>query len=299
MRILKSAPFDPDLIDGLRLQFADDVVATIPDAVKTADFEAMIAELRRWQHIDEDNAHLIRSLLYAYRKFNEQVWDADNGVTRVAANTEQTKQLLKVVVGPLHSDPTGVANYVKRLEALRPRGLLRGAIAAEVARHEFWSGFVSERLADEQFSWDSTAQSRKESERSAGRAVQHFRVARLLDSQLSLDSYYSAMPSLEASAESLWGLCLLRERDCAGAAQHFRRATALKPSAMRYFSELAQALLTSDTVAAAALTEAEQAIDRIAMLALESGDNKKLADVEMLRRLLAVQRTRVLHRGGI
>jgi tetratricopeptide (TPR) repeat protein len=289
MRILKSAPFDRDLIDDLRLQFADDVMATIPDAVETADFKVMIAELRRWQHIDENNAHLLRSLLYAYRKFNEQVWDADDGVTLVAENIRQTEQLLKVI-GAVPADPAGVARYVEQLRELRPAGLPQDVLPAEIARHEFWSGFVSERLADERFSWESSPGSRKECERNAARAVQHFNLARRLDSQLALDGYYSASPSLEASAESLWGLCLLSSRQYVGAAQHFRRATTLKPSVVRYWCELAQALLMPDTVSAAAVAEAEQAITEAAARVLQSGERKRLTELETLNRLLVARR---------
>lgn len=289
MVILKSAPFDRDLIDGLRIQFAADVVATIPDAVEAASFEAMIAELRRWQHIDDDNAHLLRSLLYAYRKFNEHLEKVDDGLIRIAENIRQTEQILQVIGMP-PADPPGVARYVARLQALRPAGLPQAALAAEIARHEFWSGYVNERLADERFSWESSPESRKECERSAARAVQHFGSARMLDPQLALDHYYSEMPSLEASAESLWGLCLQRAQEFVGAAQHLRRATALKPDGPRYFSELAQALLVPDPVSATALAEAEHAINRAKTLLTKSGNAKGLQNVVVLTRLLEIRR---------
>lgn len=291
MRVVKSAPFDPGMIDGIRLQFVDEVVATVPDAVETADFEAMIADLRGWLHIDADNAHLLRSLLYAYRKFNEQTWSADDGLARIAKNVAVAEKVLEVIGAP-PPDPAGVARYVERLKALRPRGLLLGSLAAEIARHEFWSGFVSKRLADQRFSWEPTSESLQECERGASRAVKRFFLARLLDPQLALDHYYSAMPSIEAGAESLWGRCLLFKKDGVGAAQHFRRATTLDPSSVQDFLQLALALITSGNVTGAVLAEAEQATNRAATLANESGDDISRGSVEELRRMLTLLRAR-------
>ncbi|MGH3611465.1 MAG: hypothetical protein ACRDRK_02365 [Pseudonocardia sp.] len=293
MLVVKSAPFDPGVIDGIRLQFVDEVVATVPDAVETADFESMLDGLRGWLHIDEDNAHLLRSLLYAYRQCNEQVWDSDDGLARVAGNVAEAQRILTVIGAP-PADPAGVARYVERLEALRPAGLPQGALTAEIARHELWSGLVSKGLADQRFSWESDSQSRQECERDVSRAVKHYGVARLLDPHLTLDHYYSVLPSLEACAESLWGLCLLARQEGVGAAQHLRRATTLDPSDAESFLGLAQALLTSDDVPDAALVEAEHAISRTAALVSESGNDKSRAAVQQLRRLLALQRARNL-----
>jgi hypothetical protein len=294
MLIMTSAPFDPDVIDGIRLQFTEEVLAVVPDAVMTADFEKMIASLRGWQHVDADNAHLLRSLLYVYRKFNEQVWDADDGLTRVSGNLAAAQQILQTI-GVSPPDPAHVAGYVDRLKALRPRGLPPGALTTEIARHEVWGGIVSYRLASRRFSWDSDSGSRRESERGAARAVKHFAMARQLDPHLELDRYYSALPSIEAGVESLWGLCLLAKKDHIGAAQHSRRATTLNPSDAECHLGLAQALLLPDNVTYTALAEAEQAISRAGTLARESGDNSR-AEVEELRRLLELRRALNLRR---
>lgn len=286
MRIMTSAPFDSDVIDGIRLQFTEEVLAAVPDAVRTADFEAMIASLRGWQHIDQDNARLLQSLLYVYREFNEQVWGADDGLTRVSGNVAAAQQILQAI-GVSPPDPAGVAGYVDRLKALRPGGLSPGALTDEIARHEVWSGLVNYRLASRRFSWESDPESRRECEQGAARAVKHFAMARQLDPHLALDHYYSALPSIEASVESLWGLCLLAKKDHVGAAQHSRRATTLDPSDAGCFLGLGQALLLPDNVTYAALAEAEQAISRADALG---------ADVGTLRRLLALRRTQNLRR---
>jgi len=277
MHIMTSAPFDPDVIDGIRLQFTEEVLAAVPDAVMTADFEKMIASLCGWQHIDPDNAHLLRSLLYVYRKFNEQVWDADDGLTRVSGNVAAAQQILQAL-GVSPPDPAGVTGYVDRLKALRPGGLPPGALTAEIARHEVWGGLVSYRLARRRFSWKSDPGSRRECEQGAARAVNHFAMAHQLDSHLALDHYYAALPSIEASIESLWGLCLLAKKDHVGAAQHFRRATTLNPSDAEYYLGLAQALLLPDNVTYAALAEAEQAISRADALGAEVGTPRRLLE---------------------
>jgi len=286
MGVMTSAPFDPGVIDGIRLQFTEEVLAAVPDAVMTADFEVMITSLREWQRIDPDNAHFLRSLLYVYRKFNEQVWDADDGLTRVSGNVAAANQILQAL-GVSPPDPAGVAGYVDRLKALRPGGLPPGALTAEIARHEIWGGLVNYRLASRRFSWDSDPKSRRECEQGAFRAVKHFAMAHQLDPHLALDHYYAALPSIEASIESLWGLCLLEQKDHVGAAQHFRRATTLNPSDAEYYLGLAQALLLPDNVTYAALAEAEQAISRADALGAEVGTLRRSLQ---LRRALSLRR---------
>ncbi|MGH3784988.1 MAG: hypothetical protein ACRDRG_00180 [Pseudonocardiaceae bacterium] len=289
MSVLTSAPFDPDVIDRIRRQFTEEVLAAVPEAVMTADFERMIARLRRWQHIDQDNAHLLRSLLYVYRMFNEQLWDSDDGFARVSDNVAAVGQIL-TALGVSPPDPAGVAGYVDRLRALRPGGLPPEALSTEIARHEVWGGLVNYQLVSRRFSWESDPESRRECERAAATAVKHFAVARQLDPHVTLDSYYSALPSIEASVESLWGLCLVARRDYGGAAQHCRRATTLDPSDAESFFGLAQTLLIPENPTNAALVEAERAISRASTLARESG-KMNAADVDKLQRLLQIRRT--------
>jgi hypothetical protein len=289
MRIITSAPFDLDLIDGVRLQFTEEVLAAVPDAVRTADFETIIASLRGWQYIDPDNAHLLRSLLQVYRKFNEQLWDADDGLSRVSRNVTAAQQILQAIgVSPPHpADPASVAGYVDRLKALRPGGLPREALTAEIARLEVWNGLVKYRLASQLFSWESDPGSRRECEQLTARTVKHFAMARQLDPDLALDSYYSALSSIEATVESLWGFCLLARSDYVGAAQHCRRATTLNSSDANGFVGLAQALLLPDNGTYATLAEAEQAISRADALAVDMGT---------LRRLLERRRASIFRR---
>lgn len=288
MRVLTSAPFDPDVIDRIRCQFTEEVLAAVPDAVMTADFEGIIARLRGWQHIDQDNAHLLRSLLYVYRKFNEQTWEADDGITRVSENVAAAGQILKTL-GVSPPDPAGVAGYVDRLKALRPGGLLGGALTTEIARHEVWGGLVSYRLASQRFPRQSDPRSRRECERSAAMAVDHFAVARQLDPHLALDSYYSAVPSIEASVESLWGLCLVAKKDYAEAVKHCRRATTLDPSDAEYFFGLAQSLLMLDNTTDAMCAEIAQAISRAERLAKKSDSDRLRRSIEQLRKLHAIR----------
>lgn len=292
--VLKAAPFDPDLIDGVRLLLVEEVLATVTDGVDTGDFDTVRAELRRWLHLDEGNAHLVRSLLYTYRKLNERVWNAGDGVDLVAKNVAAAEQIVKVIGEP-PADPAGVARYTGRLAKLRPGGLPAGALVAEVARHEIWSGLVSKSLAHKRLSLESLAESGRECERHVSRAVTRFSRARLLDPQLALDNYYSALPSIEADAESLWGLCLLTsgKKDYVGAAQHFRRACTLDPTEVESFLGLAQALIASGD-SAAVLTEAEQALARADGLAEKSGDKKARASVTQVRGLLGARRLRTL-----
>lgn len=280
MRIMASAPFHPDVIDGIRLQFTEEVLATVPDAVMTGDFDKVIDNLNGWQHIDPDNAHLLRSLLYVYRKFNEQVWDADDGLTRVSRNVAAAQQILQDIGVP-PPDTVGATDYAERLKALRPGGMPPGTLTAEIARQEVWRGLVSYRTASRRFSWNSYAGAHQECARSAAKAVEHFAVARQLDPDLALDHYYSALPTIEAGVESLWGLCMLAQQHYVPAAQHFRRASSLDPSDADSFLGLAQALLLPDITTNAALREAEQAISHAE--ALE-------ADVRTPRKLLELRR---------
>jgi len=284
MRVLTSAPFDPDMIDGIRRQFTDEVVAAVPDAVQTNDFEATIANLRGWQYVDKHNAHLLRSVLYVYRKFNEYLWSADDGLTRVAENVAAAARILAGLGVPPPA-PAGVAGYVGRLMAMRPGGLPPDALTAEIARHEFWGGWVSDQLASQRLSWASSPGSRRDCEQGLARAVRHFALARRLDPHLALDSYYSDLPSIEANTESRWGQCLMAKKDYVGAAQHCRRATTLDPSNANCFRGLAQVLLRSSNMTGTMLAEAEQAISRADALG---------ADVEMLRKLLEILRRRNL-----
>lgn len=301
MRVVKSAPFDPDTIDGVRVGFVREVVAAVPDTVNTADFEAMIAELRRWLDIDEDNAHLVQAFLYVYRKFDEHVWNADDGLARVARNVTEVGQvvgpILETIRAPRNPDPAGVAGYVERLEALRPRGRPQGALRAEIARNEFWSGWVSMRLSEERLSWEPSQEAAREREGSASKAVTHLALARLIDPQLALDRYYQNVTAFEGTAEALWGLSLLSSQrqggsDLVGAAQHLRRAITLDPSDVRSLHGLAQALLTSDDVSDAALAEAEHALSQAVARAGESDA------VTELRKLLALRRALKLGRPG-
>lgn len=288
LRVLTSAPFEPGLIDSIRLELTGEVLDAVPGEVKTGDFDGMIERLLTWQHIDEHNAHLLRALLYVYRKFNELNSDAEDSLARVAENVAAADRTLQDFGVP-PPDPAGVSVYIERLKALRPSGLPAGALAAEIARHEAWRGLTSYRLASRGFSWKTGAGSRQECERCAAKAVQHFAVARQLDPNLGLDSYYSALSEIEADVESLWGLCLMARDDLIGAAQHCRRATTLDPSDPACFLGLAQALLMPDNVMNAALAEAEHAISQADSLLRESGDRSP-AEVAKLRELLTIRR---------
>lgn len=281
MRLLLSAPFASDLIDGVRAGLVRDVVARVPQAIQTASYEPMLVELGEWLSIDPENAHLFQAVLTVTRSSNERLLGTDDDFMQIERNVRQTEQLVRPTLdafgSPRDHSQASVQAYVAKLENLRPAVPSCAALIAEIARHEFWNGLVSTREVQQQFSSDAGPETIRTCERVAAKAIGHFALARLIDPQLTLNPFYQHMDVLDCRAETVLGLCFMLSMrsgrsDPVSAAQHFRRATTLEPSAFDAHLLLGQSLFMSGDTSPRALAEAEQAADRAEELLSETSE---------------------------
>lgn len=295
MHLLTSAPFDSDVIDGVRSGLVCDVIAQVPKAVKSAVYEPLIAEVREWLSIDPKNAHLLQALLVLTRSANEQLVGVDDDFVQIERNVTQAEQLVRpafdAIGPPLDYSPGSVRKYAAKLGRLRPEVPSRAALAAEIARHEFWNGFVCVKKSQRQFAPEAGSTIIRTCERVASSAVAHFALARLIDPQLTLNPLYQHLDTLDSRAETVWGLCLMStgrsgRSDLVGAAQHFRRATALEPGAFDSHLLLAQSLVMSGDTSPPARAEALQAISRAEELLPETNEPGARSAVTELKQAL-------------
>lgn len=301
MGLLMSAPFASDLIDGVRAGLVRDVVAKVPQAIQTASDEPMLAELCEWLSIDPKNAHLLQAALTVTRNSNERLLGSDDDFAQIEQNVSQAEQLVCPVLDalgpPRDHSPGSVREYVAKLGNLRPVVPSRAALTAEIARYEFWNGLVCTRKVQQRFSPDAGPETTRTSERLASKAVGHFALARLIDPQLTLNPFCQHVDVLDGRAEAVLGLCFMSSirpgrSDLVGAAQHFRRATTLDPSAFDAHLLLGQSLVMSGDTSPGALAEAARAASRAEELLPDMSEPEARAAVIELK-------TALLHRRGM
>lgn len=282
IELVKDAGFDSKLVDSARATLVADVMARAPEAAAMALYDEFSAELSSWLAVDIDNPALLQALLYLVRTQNERLSVDLSSVEEITRNVAAVDAIAGEVIDSLEHPA--------------------GALAGEVARHEYWRGFVAVIDAEGRFSSRAAAPALKEWELLARNTVDRITRAKALDDTLTVDVYYADVTVIEAGAEKLWGLCRLADgpdkiADPDLAAQHLRRAVHLSPGDFEGQALLAHCLLAVDSIEA--LNEAEGVVARARALAEDSDSARE--QVQELDRALHRQRSRrpLWGKGGV
>jgi tetratricopeptide (TPR) repeat protein len=251
-RLLKEAPFDPEIVAELRHGLVADVVGGVHKAVQAARYADTIEQLRTKLAIDADHPELIRWLLHTTRTWNELLYPEGNWA----------------LIG---------RNLATAVDAAEPLGEKAsdddGPLRAELARLQYWRGLTAVREVNDKLKGTTSAPVRRHLQAAADGALAAFNRALRLDPNVVIAPFYSDLPMLQVHALVFSGLLELLEGQAAGgptaAERHYRKATqrlrkategnADEPTIWLYLSD---ALLGPDHVSEQEMNEVRKAIAR-------------------------------------
>lgn len=223
--LLRSAPFDA--ADGLRGSLAVPVFDRTVELVAAHQFEDAVRLCRTWLAVDADHPDLLRALLYAATRWNEQAGDDHARIKQTVAEVDR---------------------------------LIGSSVADGLARHCFWRGLVRMREGW----WVIADRSDVEAGARLSRlALDDFAQARALDPGLEHDAFYHAVTRIVGDTHLSLATCHLIEGALDQAMREWRMADPLMPGSVAPVIIWAQATALDPESGAETLDAAEAQLLRL------------------------------------